>query len=63
MTDDGGRSVEKNAAAELGESDALRANIAKGMADLRANRVTDFDLDRIVERGKAILAERGGFDA
>ena len=63
MTDGSERSIEKNAAAEPGEREALRADIAKGMADLAAGRVTDFDLDRIVERGRALLAERGGFDA
>ena len=63
MTDGGSRSVDKNAEDEPGEPEALRADIAKGMADLTAGRVTDFDMDRIVERGRKLLAERGGFDA
>src|SRR5574337_133087 len=43
---------------KLGELEALRADIDKGMADLSAGRVTDFDMDKIIERGRKLLAGR-----
>lgn len=36
----------------------LEADIAIGMADVAAGRVTDFDTARIVERGRALSARR-----
>ena len=43
---------------KLDELEALRADIDKGMADLSAGRVTDFDMDKIIERGRRLLAGR-----
>lgn len=43
---------------KLGELEALRADIDKGLADLSAGRVTDFDMDKIIERGRKLLAGR-----
>lgn len=43
---------------KIGELEALRADIDKGMADLSAGRVTDFDMDKIIERGRKLLAGR-----
>ena len=40
------------------ERDALKADIAVGLADLEAGRVRDFDIDRIVERGRQRSAGR-----
>ncbi len=34
---------------------ALKADIAKGMADTRAGRVTEMDMDSIKTQGRAIL--------
>lgn len=42
----------------IGELEALRADIDKGMADLSAGRVTEFDMDKIIERGRKLLAGR-----
>lgn len=36
---------------------ALKADIDKGMADVAAGRVQDFDTARIVERGRKLLAK------
>ncbi|MBK1836070.1 ribbon-helix-helix protein, CopG family [Azospirillum sp. YIM B02556] len=35
---------------------SLKADIDRGIADLAAGRLTDFDADRIAERGKALSA-------
>lgn len=35
---------------------SLKADIDRGMADLAEGRLTDFDADRIAERGKALSA-------
>jgi antitoxin ParD1/3/4 len=45
-------------ALQLHELAALKADIARGLADLAAGRVQDFDADRIIERGKTLLARR-----
>ena len=37
---------------------ALKADIDKGLTDLAEGRVKDFDANRIVERGKRLLAAR-----
>ena len=38
--------------------DGLKADLDKGMADVAAGRVTDFDAAKIVERGRKLLAVR-----
>jgi antitoxin ParD1/3/4 len=45
-------------ALRLQELAALKADIDKGLADLAERRVKDFDADRIIERGKQLLASR-----
>lgn len=42
--------------------EALRLDIGRGMADVAAERVHDFDVDRIVERGRQRLADRARSD-
>ncbi|SCY28568.1 antitoxin ParD1/3/4 [Nitrosospira sp. Nl5] len=37
---------------------ALKADIDKGLADVAAGRLTEFNADRIVERGSKLLAAR-----
>ena len=38
--------------------DSLKADLDKGMADVAAGRVNDFDAAKIVERGRKLLAVR-----
>lgn len=45
-------------ALRLGELEALQADIDKGLSDVAAGRVQDFDADRIIERGRKLLAAR-----
>jgi antitoxin ParD1/3/4 len=45
-------------ALQLQELTALKADIDKGLADVAAGRVQDFDADRIIERGRKLLASR-----
>lgn len=45
-------------AIQLKEMESLKADIAKGLADLAAGRVKDFDAAGIVERGRKLLAAR-----
>ena len=45
-------------ALQLHELAALKAEIDKGLTDLAEGRVQDFDADRIVERGRKLLASR-----
>ena len=45
-------------ALQIEELAVLRADIDKGLADLAAGRVEDFDAARIVERGRQLLANR-----
>jgi antitoxin ParD1/3/4 len=45
-------------ALQLEELAALKADIDLGLADIAAGRVQDFDVDRIVERGRQLLASR-----
>ena len=45
-------------ALQLQELAALKAEIDKGLADLAEGRVKDFDADRIIERGRTLLASR-----
>ena len=37
---------------------ALKADIEKGLADVAAGKLTDFNANRIVERGRQLLAKR-----
>ena len=45
-------------AMQLQELASLKADIDHGLADLAAGRVKDFNPDRIIERGKKLLASR-----
>ena len=45
-------------ALQLQELAALKADIDKGLADLAAGRVKDFDAGRVIERGRKLLASR-----
>lgn len=38
----------------------LRAKIQEGLADIEAGRVSDFDAERIIQRGEDRLQGRGG---
>ena len=41
-------------ALQLRELEALKADIDKGLADVAAGRVQDFDIERIVARGRKL---------
>jgi antitoxin ParD1/3/4 len=45
-------------ALQIEELAALKAEIDKGLADVAAGRVKDFDTDRIIARGRKLLADR-----
>jgi antitoxin ParD1/3/4 len=45
-------------ALQLQELVALKVDIDKGLADVAAGRVKDFDAARIIERGRKLLADR-----
>ncbi len=45
-------------ALQLRELASLKVDIDKGLTDLAEGRVKDFDADRIIERGKKLLAAR-----
>ena len=45
-------------AVQLQELAALKIDIDKGLSDVAAGRVSDFDTARIVERGRKLLAKR-----
>jgi len=45
-------------ALQIEELAALKADIDKGLADVAAGRVKDFDTDRIIARGRKLLADR-----
>jgi antitoxin ParD1/3/4 len=47
-------------ALKLYELEALKAEIDKGVADVSAGRVRDFDVARIIERGRKQSAARSG---
>ncbi|HLH33493.1 MAG TPA: ribbon-helix-helix protein, CopG family [Alloacidobacterium sp.] len=36
----------------------LKAEIDRGLADVAANRATKFDVERIIKRGRKLLADR-----
>ncbi len=45
-------------ALQLRELAAVKADIDTGLADLAEGRVKDFDAERIIERGRSLLASR-----
>jgi antitoxin ParD1/3/4 len=45
-------------ALQLQDLAALKSDIDKGLADVAAGRVTEFDAARIIERGRKLLAGR-----
>ena len=45
-------------ALQLEELAALKADIDAGLADVAAGRVKDFDTDKIIARGRKLLADR-----
>ena len=45
-------------ALQLHELAALKADIDRGLTDLAEGRVQDFDANRIIERGRKLLANR-----
>jgi len=45
-------------ALQLRELAALKAEIDQGLTDLAEGRVQDFNADRIIERGRQLLASR-----
>lgn len=45
-------------AVEVEKLAALKADIAAGLADIAAGRVTDFDVAKIKKRGRQLLAAR-----
>ncbi len=49
-------------AVQLQEIAALKADIDKGLADVAAGRVKDFNKKAIVERGRKLLAGRSSSD-
>ncbi len=49
-------------AIQIQEIAALKADIDKGLADVAAGRVKDFNTKQIVERGRKLLATRSSSD-
>ena len=49
-------------AIQLLEIAALKTDIDKGLADVAAGRIKDFDTKKIVERGRKLLASRSSSD-
>jgi antitoxin ParD1/3/4 len=45
----------------LGQLAELRADIARGLADVAGGRIADFDAERIIARGRKLLADRSNF--
>lgn len=45
-------------ALQIEELAALKIDIDKGLADIAAGRVQEFDADRIIARGRKLLADR-----
>lgn len=43
---------------QLHEFATLKADLDKGLADLAAGKTTEFDLPKIMERGRKLLATR-----
>ncbi|MFZ0395921.1 MAG: ribbon-helix-helix protein, CopG family [Terracidiphilus sp.] len=42
----------------LGQLAELKADIARGLADVAGGRLADFDAERIIARGRKLLADR-----
>src|SRR5271168_5030311 len=42
----------------MGQLAELKADIARGLADVAAGRIADFDAERIIARGRKLLADR-----
>jgi len=45
-------------ALQIEELAALKAEIDKGLADVATGRIQDFDAERIIARGRKLLADR-----
>jgi antitoxin ParD1/3/4 len=45
-------------ALQIEELAALKTDIDKSLADVATGRVQDFDADRIIDRGRKLLADR-----
>ena len=45
----------------MGQLAELKADIARGLADVAAGRIADFDAERIIARGRKLLADRSKF--
>ena len=45
-------------ALQLQELAALKTDIDKGLADVAAGRIKDFDAESVIERGRKLLASR-----
>lgn len=43
---------------QLRKIEALKAEIDRGLADVAAGRLVEFNAERIIERGRKLLAER-----
>ena len=56
------RDWKRKRALQLEELAALKADIDKGLADVAEGRVQDFNADRIIERGRKLLAYRSPFE-
>ena len=48
-------------AVQLQELAALQSEIDKGLADVAAGRVKEFDATRVIERGRKLLASRSPY--
>ena len=53
-----GRDREAKRAVQMQELVTLKADIDKGLANLAAGRIANFDAERIIERGRQLLARR-----
>ena len=51
-----------NRAIQIQEIAALKSDIDKGLADVAAGRIKNFDKKKIVERGRKLLASRSRSD-
>ena len=56
------RDWKRKRALQLQEFAALKADVDKGLADVTEGRVQDFNADRIIERGRKLLANRSPSD-
>jgi antitoxin ParD1/3/4 len=56
------RDWKRKRALQLQEFAALKADVDKGLADVTEGRVQDFNADRIIERGRKLLANRSRSD-